>query len=81
MLLEHSHQPGKIEQRTAQPVYLVDDHRIDPLGFDFFEQLSKRRAIHVAPAEAAVIIFIGQRLPALLALAQNEPAPNRQGVH
>ena len=47
--------PGEVEQRTTQPVHLVDQQAIHLAGLDLFKQLLQRGTVHVAAAETAVI--------------------------
>jgi hypothetical protein len=69
VLVEDLHQPGQVEQRSAQPIHLIDDHAIDRTGFDIDQQPLQRGTGEVGAGEAAIVIMLGQQGPALLALA------------
>src|SRR5271165_1271649 len=62
---------GKVSQLSRQPVYLVDNDGIDSFGGNVLKQAFKCRPFHVSAGEAAVVVFRGNRLPALMALAEN----------
>jgi len=65
--LEQGEQLREVEERAAQAVDLVDDHHVDLAGLDVREQALQRRSFDVAAGEAAVVVALGQRLPALVA--------------
>ena len=80
MRVEHLDQLGKVEQRAGEPVDLVDHDHVDPAGLDVGEQALQGRAVQRAAGEAAVVVAVGQRDPALVRLALDVGfAPPRAG--
>src|SRR6266446_1754380 len=71
MPLEDIHQPGKVQQGSAQPIDLVDHYTIDPSGFHVRNQFLQGRTIEIAARVAAVIVTFGDHGPARMPLAQN----------
>ena len=71
LLIECLDDLGKVSQRPRQPVYLIDNDGIDSPGGDVLKQAFEGRPFHVPPGVAAVIVFGGNRLPALMPLAEN----------
>src|SRR6266446_1979775 len=69
LCVEDLDQPGKIGERTGQPVDLVDDDDIDPAGLDVGEQALQCRPLHVATRAPAIVVAGPGRSPALVALA------------
>src|SRR5439155_8215239 len=69
--VENLDQPGKIGERSGQPVDLVDDEDVDPAGPDIGEQALQRGALHIAAGESAIIIAGSDQYPALVLLAAN----------
>ena len=67
--VEHLDQLGKVHQRAAQAVDLVDDDHVDEPRLDVREQLLQGRALQTAAGEAAVIIALADGGPALGPLA------------
>src|SRR5690606_36416199 len=65
LLLEAREQLREVEERAAQAVDLVDDHDVDLARVDVGEQALERGALDVRAGEAAVVVALGQRLPAL----------------
>jgi hypothetical protein len=59
MTIEDLHQPGEIEQRSTQPVNLIDDDTINPSRFDVGEQLPESGAVERGAGETTVIITRG----------------------
>ena len=69
MAVEDIDDAREVQQRSRQPVHLVDDHAVDPARLHLGHQPPKRGALHAPPGEAAVVVAIGQQDPALVALA------------
>jgi hypothetical protein len=69
MLFKYLHQPREVKQRSAQPVDLIDNHTIDPLGLDMAEQALQSGPLQVGAAEAAIVVTFGYYNPACLPLA------------
>ncbi len=68
VLLEDFDDAGKVQQRAAEAVHLVDHDTIDPAGCDIVQEALEGRPLHVAAREAAVVIAVGQASPAFPAL-------------
>ena len=62
-------EPGKIGERSGQPVDLVDDHDIDPASPDIGEQALQRGPLQIAAGEPAIIITGLRQHPAFVLLA------------
>src|SRR5262249_23246709 len=69
LLLKRLHQPGKVQQRPAEPVDAMGQHAVDLPGPDVGYEALQRRAVQVAAAVTAVVIARGQRRPAGMGLA------------
>src|SRR5262249_24278976 len=69
LLLKRLHQPGKVQQRPAQPVDAMGQDAVDLPGPDVGYEALQRRAVQVAAAVAAVVIARRQRRPAGMGLA------------
>lgn len=69
LLVERPHDPREVEQRSAEPVDLVDDHAVDFAGLDVGQQTKHCRSFEVASRVPAVVVTIGKRDPAFLRLA------------
>src|SRR5207244_4310950 len=67
--VEDLDQPGKIGERTGEPVDLVHDDNVDPASPDVGEQALQRRPLHVATREPAIIVAGPGQYPALVTLA------------
>src|ERR1700746_1625075 len=70
--VEEFDQPGKIGERSGQPVDLVDDYDVDPAGSDIVKQTLKRGALDIAAGVSAILIAGSDQYPALVALAADE---------
>src|SRR5690606_14628038 len=68
----YSLEAREVEERAAEAVDLVDDDDVDLARVDVGEQALERGALDVRASEAAVVVALGQRLPAL--------APHRPDV-
>src|SRR5207302_11318178 len=69
---EPATQPGKIGERSGQPVDLVDDYDVDPAGPDIVKQALQRGAFEIATGEPAIVIVVSRQYPALVPLAADE---------
>ena len=69
MLIEDLDQLGKVRKRAGEPVDLVHHHDIDRSCSDVREQLLQGRAVERGAREAAIIIAVGDKAPALVGLA------------
>src|SRR5215216_5923978 len=69
MLVEQLDELGKVSQRAAQAVDLVDDNDVDLLGPHIFQQSLQGRAVGIAAREAAVVVFGSYQRPAGMGLA------------
>jgi hypothetical protein len=56
LLVELLHDLGEVGQRSRQPVDLVDNHRIDALRSNVFEQECEGGPFHGAARKATVIV-------------------------
>jgi hypothetical protein len=65
--VEDLDQPGKVGERAGQPVYLVDDHDIDPP-----RPLLQSGPLHCRAGKPAVVIASGQAHPPLGPTAVDE---------
>src|SRR6202047_5020415 len=70
--VEELDQPGKIGERAGQPVDLVDDHDIDPVGSDISDQLLQGGSVQIAAGEPAIVIAGSDQYPALVALTADK---------
>ena len=64
MGVEQFHQLGEIGQGARQPIDLVDDNDIDPVGSDVIEELLQGRAVGGSAGEAAIVISRTNQCPA-----------------
>src|SRR4051794_19749478 len=71
MLLEELHQPGEIEQRTAQAIHFVDQYAINLASLYTRKKLPECRTVDVRATEPAIVVAFADCRPALLAVAQN----------
>ena len=60
---------GKIHQRAAQPVDLVDHDDVDPLALDVGQQPLQRRPLQGRARDAAIVVAVGHQHPAFGLLA------------
>ena len=67
--VEHLDQLGEVDQRAAEAVDLVDDHDVDLAAFDVGQQPLQRGTLQGAAGEAAVVVAVADRHPALRLLA------------
>ena len=74
--LEDFDQLGEIHQRAAEPVDLVDDDDVDQAGLDVGHQLLQPRPLQRAAGEAAVVVALTDRSPALGLLAGDIGPPS-----
>ena len=71
LAVEHLHEPGKVHQRTAEPVDLVDHHHVDLPGFDVRKKPPQRRSFQCAAGVAAVVVSAWESDPAFGLLADD----------
>src|SRR4051812_28678189 len=71
MVFEELHQPGEIQQRTAQSIHLVDQYAINLAGLYAREKLLQCGTIDGCAAEPAIVVAFADCRPALLAVAHN----------
>ena len=69
MGIEQFDQLGKIGQRAGQPIDLVDDNDIDPVGSDVIEELLQGRAVGRSAGKTAIVISSSNQCPAGMGLA------------
>ena len=69
MSLEDFEHPREVQQRSTQPVDLVDHDALDLPGFNVRDQTPKRGAIHVPARETTVVVLVRHAIPALAGLA------------
>ena len=72
MVLKRLHNAGEVHQRPAEAVHFVDHHAVDTPGFNVPQQAFERRPLDAAPGVPAIVVFLGQRDPALGLLAGDE---------
>ena len=70
--VEAPHDLGKVEQRAAQPVHLVDHQHVDLAVVHVVHQALEGRALQVRAGEAAVVVALGRELPAVVGLGLDE---------
>src|SRR6266567_1700807 len=75
MPLEDLHQAGKIQQRPAQPVHLIDDHAVDVPGLYVDEQSLQCLTFEIAASVAAIVIALRDQSPARVTLAPDVSLP------
>ncbi len=69
VFVERFQQPGEVEQRSGKAVHLVDHDHVDPARLDVGHEPREPRPLHVRAGEAAVVVAVGDQLPARAALA------------
>ena len=74
--IEGFHDAGEVQQRPAQAVDLVDHHAVDLSGLDVGHQPLQCRPVHVAAGEAAVVVAVGEALPAFVLLTLMYASPD-----
>ena len=72
ILVKHFYNPRKVRQGSTDPVDLVDHDAVDSPRLNRGEKPLQCRAIHVGPGVAAIVEVIGEHLPALTFLADDE---------
>ncbi len=70
-LIERPHHLGKVEQRSAEPIDLVDYNTVDLASLDVFHQSLERWPFDIATGEASVVVTIVNDLPTFALLASN----------
>jgi hypothetical protein len=63
-----SNEPGKIGERSGEPVYLVDNDNVDPAGPNIGERALERGPLQIAAGEPAIVIEGSRQHPALVLL-------------
>ena len=71
-LVEDFHDLGEVTERACQSIHLVDDHGVDPVALDIRENPFQGGSLKGAAGEAAVIVHLGQRGPALVLLTEDK---------
>ena len=66
--VEDFHQLREVHQRAAEAIDLVDHDHIDQSGLDIGDQLRQRGPVQRPAREAAIVIAVAQRHPALGAM-------------
>ena len=69
--VEHINELGKVGQRSRQPIHLIDNHQVDPLGPDVVEQPGQGRTVHRAARDTAIVVEGRQRPPSLMTLTED----------
>ena len=69
--VEHLDQLGKIHQRAAETIDLVDHHHVDALRLDVGQQALQRRTLQRCAGDPAVIVAVRHQQPALGLLARD----------
>ena len=69
MGIEQFDQLGEIGQGARQPIDLVDDNDIDPVGSNVIEELLQGRAVGGSAREAAIVISGTNQCPTGMGLA------------
>src|ERR1700683_3763109 len=69
VLLEHPHHPGKVHERAAQAVHLVDHHAVDLPRLDVLHEALNAGPLHVAAGKPAIVVAVWQTYPTLVLLA------------
>ena len=75
VLFERLHQPGKIHQRAAETVNLVDHHAVDLALLDVVHQTLQCWTLNVAARESAVVVSIRETDPAFTFLPGDAAQP------
>jgi hypothetical protein len=68
--VEGFHDLGEVEQRTREPVDLIDHHDVNLAGTNVAKQSLQGRAVHGPAGKAAVIIERWQDRPAFVLLGE-----------
>jgi hypothetical protein len=68
-LVKRLHQPGKVEQGAAEPIYPVGQNAVNVAGLDVGQELLQCWPVEVAAGVAAVVVAAGQAGPAGMGLA------------
>ena len=71
MLVKHIDHLGEVGEAARQPIDLVDHNDVDQAALDIGQQPLQRRPVGIAAGVAGVVVVIGDRNPALGALAGN----------
>ncbi len=71
LLIELFYDFREVREGSGKTVDLVNDYGIDSLGGDVSEKALESRPFNVTAGEAAIIIRVGNDLPALMSLAQD----------
>jgi len=69
MGIEQFDQLGEIRQGAREPVDLVDDNDIDPVGSNVIEKLLQGRAVGGSTGETAIVISRTNQCPTGMGLA------------
>ena len=69
MTLQDLHHLGKVQERAAEAIDLLNHYTVDFASLDVAEQLGESRPVHIAAAVAAIVIAGGQRHPTGMLLA------------
>jgi hypothetical protein len=69
MGLEQFDQLGEVCQRAGEAIDLVDHHHIDFAGAHRGQQRLQGRAVERSAGDAAIIVMVGHKPPALAGLA------------
>ncbi len=67
--IEPFHEPCKVEQRPAQPVYLINQYAIDAAGLEVVEKPLQGRSFEVRATKTAIIILFRDQCPTSRLLA------------
>lgn len=68
-LIEQLDQLGEVGERAGEPVNFVGHHGIDLAGPDLGQQGLQGRALERSPRNAAIVVVVGNKPPALMGLA------------
>ena len=71
-LVEDFHDLGEVTERACQSIHLVDDYSVDPVGLDIRKNPFQGGSLKGAAGDAAVIVHLGQRGPALVLLTEDK---------
>ena len=66
------HDLGEVTERACQSIHLVDDHGVDPMALDIRKNPLQGGSFKGAAGDAAVIVHLGQRGPALVLLTEDK---------
>src|SRR5690606_28972308 len=70
-LVEAMHHLREVEERTRQPIDLIDDYEIDLTGVDVLQELLKCGTLEIGAGEATVIVALGQERPSVMGTARD----------